>query len=128
MKDLSARMNVMSDEIEKFKNLRQLQDSADATKEYLVEMRDGYTQNIALLDKLLKEISPQYEEKVKRLDNATWKNLTELKEKLREQGQTLFDLQEEVKKMRSKTDFSGTKSACMQLVDEINTSIIANLQ
>lgn len=129
LKELESRSANMSDDIEKFKDLRGLQDSADATREYLEQLIDGYSRKIEQLDELTDILSRQYEEKMQKLDKSmTWRNLEKLKSKLREQGQTVYDLQENVKKMKAKTDFGGTKLDCLQLVEKINSSIIADLE
>ncbi len=129
LKELESRANSMSDDIKKFKDLRGLQDSADATREYLEQLIDGYTTKIQRLDELTNKLSHQYEEKTQKLENSlTWRNLEKLKSKLREQGQTIFDLQENVKKMKAKTDFGGTKLDCLQLVEKINSAVITDMQ
>ena len=118
-------MNEMTKEIEKFQNLGELRDSADATHSYLVEMSEKYAQRIHVIDSLFNESSSQYEEKVKKLQNSsTWRNLEEMKSKLREQGQSLFELQEEVKKTKAKTDYGFIKADSLQLMERINSLVV----
>ena len=127
LKELRVRMHKMAKEVDDFKSPHELQDSADATRDYLVEMSEQYTQRIHLLD--VKEVSMQYEERAKALEsNATWKNLEVLKAKLRDEGQVVFELSEDIKTMQSTTDYADIKDECLQLVDKRNETIIVELQ
>ena len=76
MNELEKRTIVMTKEIEKYNNLSELQDSADATKYYLGERNEKYTQRIQLLDESLKVSSSQHQQKVDKLESSSaWKEV-----------------------------------------------------
>ena len=123
IRELEERTNVMTREMEKYNNMSELQDSADTTKEYLVEVNEKYKQGIQLLDGLIKKPSTKCQQTVE--SSSEWEELQDLKLNLRDQGQDLFELQE---KHKAKTNYDRSKTECLQLMENINQCIISRSQ
>jgi len=119
IKELEKSTIAMSKEIEKYSNINDLQDSADATKEHLVEMSDKYTQGIQLLEKV-KQVDDE--------NSSEWKELQELKSKLRSQRKELLELQEVAELRKAKIEYGNIKDDCLRLVEVINEAIISAAQ
>ena len=115
----------MEKEIERFDNLKDLQERAETTKDYLAQMSERYTQRTAAMKEKIAEVSAQYEKNRAKLEtNDTWKSLDGLEQKLRHQGQNIFALQEFIEMKGRQSDFEGIKIDCLKMVEELNSIAI----
>lgn len=121
---LSKKIEQMKAEMHDYEDLEVVQEKADDTKDYLLQMKERYETRIAHMKKEVKQVSSQYEvytEKLKRSD--TWVSLLDLEEKLRRQGQTVFLLSDTVRAEGRETDFQSVKYKCICAVTGLNDAI-----
>ena len=123
---LTKRMEEMKAEIHTHEDLTQVQEKADETKDYLLQMKDRYTERKAFMKAEVKKVSSQYgvyTEKLKRSD--TWRSLLDMEEKLRRQGQAVFLLSDSVRTEGRETDFQSVKHRCTCIVTELNKALMS---
>lgn len=97
------RTIVMTKEIEKYRNLGEVQDSADSRRKHLVEISEKYKQGIQLLNISSKESSTRHQQKVNELEsNSAWRELRELKSKLRSDVHGIVSKLQEKPKLSSR--------------------------
>jgi len=114
IEELEKQTISMRKDIEKYNNPGVLQDSADATKEYLGELSKKYKKRIQFLDGLFEESTSQYRHKVEQLESSSgWKETQELKSKLCSQGRDIFELQEKLNSAKARTAYGQTKADCL---------------
>lgn len=129
MEELEKQTVEMTKDIQKYNNVDALQYSVDATRDYLGEMAEKYMQQIELLDRLLKKSETKYQQKVEQLEGSSeWKEVQELKSKLRIQGQEIFELQETVSSAKARAAYGKVKDDCLEQIRKINRCIISQKQ
>ena len=110
-------MHQMKDDIERYSNLNQLQDTADSTKDYLLQMKERYTKRMSFMKEKVKELCSELEKNEKELKQSDcWKSLIDCEEKISRQGEGVFSLQESVNDKVRRTDYNGTKETCLKIV------------
>ncbi len=108
-------------EINTFSKLRELQDSAHATRTHLAAMNDKHARGNQLLDDMLHASSSSPPQRMNIRNSSEWRELQDLKTELCVQGKDFSKLRE------SKTDYGNLKAECLQLMESINQSIISNV-
>ena len=84
---LTNDMNQMKDSIERYSNLNQLQDTADSTKDYLLQMKQRYSERRNFMKQKVKELCSEFERNEKELKSSEcWRSLTACEEKISRQG------------------------------------------
>ena len=114
MDELGKRTVDMTNDIEQYNSLSELQDSADATRDRLAETKEKLSQGIQLLDGLLQD-SPLQEGLESSLE---WQELSELKSQLCSANAL----------NKAGIEYGDIKADCLQLMDTINQGIIYQLQ
>jgi hypothetical protein len=119
-KELDAAMKRMLSESDHYSDLNRLQELAEITKAYLIQMKERYISRRDFMNSKVREVSENNEEKKNALENSdTWKSLLELEEKLRRQGQVVFTLQKFVQAKEQQTNYETMKSACLKTMNEL---------
>lgn len=119
-KELRSTIENMNGESIHYSNTNQLQDAADITKEYLIQMKERYIQRRDFMSFKVKDVSTEYRKNKQELDNSeTWQSLQQLEEKIRRQGQLVFSLHKFVKAKEKQTNYEGNKNACLRIMNEL---------
>ena len=114
MDELGKRTIDMTNDIQKYNNLSELQDSADATRDNLSEMKEKLSKGIQLLDGLLQDSSVQ-----EGLESSLeWQELPELKSQLCSANAL----------NKAGIEYGDIKADCLQLMDTINQGLVYQLQ
>ena len=114
---LKTRMDQMRDNMKRYSNVNQLKDTADSTKDYLLQMKMRYTKRMNFMKEKIKDLCLEFERNEKKLKQSEcWKSLTDCEEKISRQGNVVFSLQESVNDKAARTDYKGTKERCLNIV------------
>ena len=111
----------IKNKIERYSNLNHLQDTADSTKDYLLQMKDRYSKRRNFMKEKVKELCSEFERNETELrDNDCWKSLTACEEKISRQGDIVFSLQESVNDKVRRTNYKRTKESCLDILLNLN--------
>ncbi|KAL3800784.1 hypothetical protein HJC23_001621 [Cyclotella cryptica] len=126
---IKSRTNDMNNEMERFKSPEELKDSADATRDYLIETSEKCKQRIQVMDDLLIEVASKCEQKRKTVEsNPNCKHLQLLKSKMKDHGQLIFDLREELQQMKATHDYSSIRDECLLLSGKMTDALFGAKQ
>lgn len=121
---------MMTTEIEeKFQNNDELQARAEATKDYLLQMKERYTKRRDFIAGRVKVASQSHEELNERLKKSEiWNSLQLIEGKARQQGQNLFTLREFVNAKGAEVGYDNIKKKCLQMANSLNKANIERTQ
>jgi len=117
----------MKEDMPRYEQFEDLEDRADEIKEYLIQMKERYTQREGFMKPEAKKLSTQYEENTILLKRSeTWQSLERFEDKLCRQGQVVHSLKEFVSKKGRQTDYDNVKNECIGIAEELNELIISS--
>jgi intraflagellar transport protein 74 len=123
---LKNSLEIMNRDIQKYEDLDTLQEKADSTREYLIEMKDRFTARRSYLDNEAEKLSLKYERRKLELEqNETWQSLQKLEDKLCRHGEIIHSLKEFVSRKRRQTH-EIVKNECINITEELNNLLISS--
>ena len=125
LNDIETKTSMMKAEMSEFESPDELQASADAKRDDLIEVIEEYTQKIHNLDSQLIEATTENEQKKKVLESQpNWKSVVLLKSKLQDQDKEINEMRSKIDDMEAQ-NYDDLKAKCMSLVNEINSANLA---
>ena len=124
---MKSAWDKMEQDIQKYDDLANLEERADSTREYLIEMKERLYQRGAFMETEAKQLSLRYEKNKDLLERSeTWQSLKEFEDKLCRQGQVVHTLKEFVSRKGRQTNYETIKSDCVSIVEELNDLLLSS--
>lgn len=116
----------MQTDIEQFNDISGLQSRCYAAKDCLNQVIEEYKTKLCISQNKVQSVSSELETNKRSLERAgeTWRKLNALEEKLRNQGQNIFSLQEFIAIKGRQTNFESIKKKCLGIVENLNVMAI----
>jgi chromosome segregation ATPase len=126
LKEIERKTQAMKQEMDAFQSADELEASADAFRDHLIELSEACTEKLELHLIQLQNALSENEQKKKALESEpNWPRIELLQAKLHDQGQEIKALQRDVDELKAKNDYENLKDECMNRVNKINDAIIA---
>ena len=110
----------MKKELDIFDDIGNLQDQAEAKKEYLQQMKERYLTRGEFMICEAKKLSAEYEKANSLLEhNTVWKSLEMCEDKIARQSQVVYNLQDFVSTNRKKTEYESIKNNCLDIAEDL---------
>ena len=110
-----------------YEDLDLLEERAESTREYLIEMKEKFTERAAFMEAEAKKLSSHYDKNRKLLEsNKTWNSLKDFEDKLSRQSQGVYILKDFVRRKGRQTDYESIKINCMAIANELNDFLLTS--
>ena len=125
LRDLKLRQQVVKEKIGVYDDEEGFLISSREEKERLNERIDILTNKVKSIKSKVTELSSELQLKQRSLkSDPVWTALHHHEEKIQQQEQNIFSLNESIKKKKSRSEYLLEKTACLSLISQINDKLI----